>query len=1015
MANLANNPLPADPSLTTHVWKIPQHIPVHNALLRDIPHLPNNEYGLQNLSQLYAAYRRAEHGFSPHDPPPPHPDFLTVSDVKLRYARPPGVPESDSECTEEEQEEEEDVDYETQHAPATPQPSPPTPISAPPAPIQHAEDPELDRRNSRPCLHTEPNLSPNPTPTKTLSPSDHIPLPRISFGDQTTELENPHTKLLSDLLVSPAFSTVRDRRSVASAPARVGRLRSRRPVPHIVATARSRKSSIAQPPGLLDRADGDHGAERPDRLSQHAAQVDEAAQHAQLASEVVSQPETPKAKVRKSVTFTPGEALVNTPGPSLLTRFMDEKTPERVADVAESSKQLVYAYASTVSPGSRRVSCVPSVANSRSRPDSVDVGLQPAVASEDVLPDEAELSVARRKSCDEVLDRAENLSQGDVLAGFIGVNRGKDGVLTCEIDGRTFELVVEEVSNGEDAHGGRGVQCSPAEIDAAMEVLFARPEELITSKKKVDAGVQWTSEYEEGDEGLLPSSRLHLSHETRVAVDVRPAKDKDFRDTGVVPISEEMDQIDVPAESIVDVDIIAVDKDSRSVRTERNLADVSSPAVCSIARLALDKDFRDTDVVPISEEMDESDVLAEYNAHVDNETPSLPTEQNLADAPSSPAVRPDTNNDDTAILDLLDDLDDADACGPSDAAAEVCRQTDPQVSLHVEVSQVEAAAASTSNALHLETVKPANNNIAAPMQKERNESTIKRIDAEPDTLPRASFSAPKSSTTNVHRGGMTSLTRANSDENTVATDELPRNDGEETESDIDFGDAHDDMDDMDIVAALSTPAQNSTHSLVPIDNVGAVGEPELQTPQHEMSQRCALGSSASQLAPKALEFAQPMLPLLSPAPLRRSTVVMANGLDIQPEHEEEPGVKKPSKKGSKPGKAKKIAKPTKSKGTKRGGPAPNELKRLGLTTLRVPPVAEEQQEDLEEIRPRRSKRRRFPPLQYWKNEKKVYNRRMSQIMPTIAEVVVAVENSSDDESGISWANVKARKVIASRR
>lgn len=59
---------------------------------------------------------------------------------------------------------------------------------------------------------------------------------------------------------------------------------------------------------------------------------------------------------------------------------------------------------------------------------------------------------------------------------------------------------------------------------------------------------------------------------------------------------------------------------------------------------------------------------------------------------------------------------------------------------------------------------------------------------------------------------------------------------------------------------------------------------------------------------------------------------------------------------------------------------------------------EREEKSSAEAGPRRSKRQRIPRLKYWKNEQVRYERRLSQALPTIAQVVLDVhESESDDE------------------
>lgn len=73
---------------------------------------------------------------------------------------------------------------------------------------------------------------------------------------------------------------------------------------------------------------------------------------------------------------------------------------------------------------------------------------------------------------------------------------------------------------------------------------------------------------------------------------------------------------------------------------------------------------------------------------------------------------------------------------------------------------------------------------------------------------------------------------------------------------------------------------------------------------------------------------------------------------------------------------------------------PRELRHLNVNALAAA-------DDDDEGMVRRSKRQRFPTLRFWSNEKLVYERRKSQIMPTIAQVVVALPEGEEGEGSLS--------------
>jgi hypothetical protein len=57
-------------------------------------------------------------------------------------------------------------------------------------------------------------------------------------------------------------------------------------------------------------------------------------------------------------------------------------------------------------------------------------------------------------------------------------------------------------------------------------------------------------------------------------------------------------------------------------------------------------------------------------------------------------------------------------------------------------------------------------------------------------------------------------------------------------------------------------------------------------------------------------------------------------------------------------------------------------------------IAEEEASGMKE--PRRSSRQKFSPLEYWRNEHVVYERRKSRLMPTLAQVIEMDKSASDE-------------------
>ncbi|KAI0566967.1 hypothetical protein FGB62_5g258 [Gracilaria domingensis] len=149
-----------------------------------------------------------------------------------------------------------------------------------------------------------------------------------------------------------------------------------------------------------------------------------------------------------------------------------------------SPKQLVYDYASSASPASRRMSTVSYCASSKRtsaqhRRLSFDTGVQVRQPVEHSKAEYRQASVSARK----VRSRRSSISSRRMssastcrpatYAGFEPFGLSEAGALLCESNGRKFLLVVDDVEPEEQV----GTQCQPLDIDVEMDLLFEKLDE----------------------------------------------------------------------------------------------------------------------------------------------------------------------------------------------------------------------------------------------------------------------------------------------------------------------------------------------------------------------------------------------------------------------------------------------------------------------------------------------------------------------------------------------------------
>lgn len=145
---------------------------------------------------------------------------------------------------------------------------------------------------------------------------------------------------------------------------------------------------------------------------------------------------------------------------------------------SSSPKPLVYDYASTASPASRRVSTVSFLPSpkrtSMHRRLSHDASVQVELPIEDNQASERQIiasakKVRRRRSSMQSRRTSLTSIRGPATyAGFQPVGFTDAGAMLCEWNGTQFELVVDDVQPEEQV----GTQCQPLDIEVEMDLLF---------------------------------------------------------------------------------------------------------------------------------------------------------------------------------------------------------------------------------------------------------------------------------------------------------------------------------------------------------------------------------------------------------------------------------------------------------------------------------------------------------------------------------------------------------------
>ena len=258
----------------------------------------------------------------------------------------------------------------------------------------------------------------------------------------------------------------------------------------------------------------------------------------------------------------------------------------------------------------------------------------------------------------------------------------------------------------------------------------------------------------------------------------------------------------------------------------------------------------------------------------------------------------------------------------------------------------------------------------------------------------------------------------NMDESTVPSNvELPVENAEHSGGFIDDGDDDDfgaqpDVDDDDVVmetdehdferepagkteiVEVEADQDRQNPAEVQIESIKSRSRKTSVASSRTRSSRRTQLSSASELrrASSVTQAVQDCGELPSDADFAISDDQNPEIIEVENKAEEEEEEEAPKKKRSRKAKATKQSRKRGQNTTKRAGQKRwRELKSLPTSLVTT-------NEDATDEGLRRSKRQRFPRLKFWRNETVSYERRLSQAIPTIAEVLVDVASESDDDT-----------------
>lgn len=751
---------------------------------------------------------------------------------------------------------------------------------------------------------------------------------------------------------------------------------------------------------------------------------------------------------------------------------------------SREDSRMLFEYASTASPHSRRGSHHSLFSVPGSRRCSVNVGLQPNQSKDEIVANSVELRNARRRSSIGLQGRRQSVADVSPQLGFEGAVRAPNGVLMCEVDGKKFELIVEEEQDVEE--GMKGVQCTAADIDADMDILFAPllvEPELEVVKKKIDVAVQWTGSecstpqpnvkdignargtgtqsnavlIDEGSSAggiecrICGDSQARPISATNAAeVTNPPSKEEELEDVHLSPpgkgttenevLLESRDRETNTAEDEADKDTSVVGMDDTApMRTE----DTGNEQVGGLLGMAQSEasdgacnKLRRVSKRSISKRSSMKSASVKTVSRSEKTREVKPPEISETSGASSSQAHSATRPSEEHIA----------ACTDIDGiVVEELPQSDPAENLDEEVvKQVDngsEALAGTQLGNHpsasMEIVRLASDVVVSGCGDQR-QSTNTLMENEVNTGHETQIKGVLENGTcciqEVASGGASDIgpefyvgeerKQGNEKEgytkNTsgvCVNNEVLQANSDAPQEEIELGE--EDFENEDFEPYIQ---DDDACNVVPsIDNSAASDEvlrtndiEDVQNSEREMDASRPVRKTSSKLP---LDVARVIDLDLYCSPPKRSTILMPDGIDIKPQATP---AKEPRKHVRKATKRKRETQDRPSRkitpNTRKNEKSRREMHRLGLTSMAVPSeVTTLSEVPLDDAQPRRSKRRKFPPLQYWRNEKKVYERRRSQLLPTISRVVVAVEQDSEDESQLSFEALKARKVVVSRR
>lgn len=727
-------------------------------------------------------------------------------------------------------------------------------------------------------------------------------------------------------------------------------------------------------------------------------------------------------------------------------------TPGKRRSIVTSNRSLPIYYASSASSLSEQTMRTSFLSAPRHRPPSTNCALQTPFMSQDVEPSASERRAARRRSSAALMRRSSSPTPISCL-GFPNATQGDNGVIKCEVNGIHFELVIQ---NGvEDEEGVKGVQCTAADIDADMDILFASlpiPCDMSPPKKKVDFAMQFNGVTDSPTPSILALDEDAMTRNSQLARELAntgtessmdksvgedetkdnpsnhaeaekglcsslgtPPQPKNQQTVEELPINNGASETPIRQQSH---QVVSPDKTPEASKQSRlcdsqgaagiqegPAEELNASTTPMMSSLGHETSQVEEEAAHAEQIRTKGNDATHFESHPSRET----SEQRGLKAGRTSISRgeeecqqrnredsPDNSKSEELKFKNAMETDDHEHNGNKASAPSQCyvcikcaRSTRREDAVVVEepITPVAHQAASS----HVVEVIEVHGDDPSPLR-----STGKRMGRS------SSYRDPSLNKVNVDvqvfedAGNMER--NPYEDNDTMNINEVPHDYDEEDNGNYEeFADNQDDRDNHG--RTQEDPAHEYQH--VEDDNTedGDRNQRKVRSEDvHELN--CPIPSGPNPSSPEPHAAESPVPPSVSNEPA-------------------EPSDHGSGREGHEP-KRQRTTRKTRSRSTasssqnhrKRGLPI-RELRNLGVKL--VPVEANLSDDDADGPQPRRSKRRKFPPLQYWKNEKKVYERRKSQILPTVSRVVVAVEAESDDGSDYTMRRIKARKVIMSRR